>query len=99
MISTIVTNAAIRIARADPSGIWAWRKKFTTRFAMRLPWAPPTSVGVRNSPRIGMNTKMQAVMIPARIWGNRTWRNAWSGRAPRSWAALSWVKSNFSSAA
>ena len=27
--------------------------------------------GVRNSPRIGMNTKMQAVMIPVRIWGTQ----------------------------
>ena len=44
-----------------------------------------------------MKTKMQAVMIPGRICGSRMWRKAWSERAPRSWAAFSWLKSNRSS--
>ena len=46
-----------------------------------------------------MNTKMQAVIRPGRICGSSTWRNAAIGRAPRSWAAVSWVKSNRSSEA
>src|SRR2546423_10347388 len=93
---TTVTNAAMTIARADPSAYCAPRKKFTTRFAIRLPPGPPTSAGVRNSPRIGMNTKMQAVMIPARICGRGAERDALPRGAPPARAPLDWGKSDFS---
>ena len=36
-MSRTVTKAAMMIASADPSGIWAWRVKFTIRFAMSVP--------------------------------------------------------------
>ena len=49
---------------------------------MSTPWVPPTMMGVRNSPMMGMNTKMQAVMMPGRICGSRMCRSAWSGLAP-----------------
>ena len=63
---------------------------------MSTPSVPPTSVGVRYSPSTGMNTKMQAVTMPGLISGSRMRTNAAPGGAPRSWAARSSVKSNFS---
>ena len=54
-----------RSPTAAPCAICAPRKKLITRLPIRTPCVPPTTIGVRNSPMIGTNTKMQAVMIPA----------------------------------
>src|SRR3954470_4469510 len=49
--------------------------------------------------RIGMKTKMTAVVMPGRIWGNRIRVIAVRAVAPRSIAALNWSQSKRSSEA
>ena len=46
-------------------------KKLTMRLPIITPRVPPTSCGVRYSPRIGMKTKITAVTIPGLICGSR----------------------------
>lgn len=92
-------TATTSSAAAAPRVYWAPVKNVVMRLPIITPRVPPTSCGARYSPRIGMNTKMTAVMIPTRTCGSITLRIARSGLAPRSVAARSWFQSKRSSTA
>jgi hypothetical protein len=97
--SRTTIRAAISSAAAAPRVYCAPWKKLTIRLPIITPFAPPTSCGVRYSPRMGMKTKITAVTIPGSTCGSMIRRIAVSGVAPRSIAARSWSQSKRSSAA
>ena len=59
--------------------------------------APATGKLLEIASGSGQHAYAGAKAMPGLICGNRMCRKAWMGGAPRSWAAVSWVKSNRSS--
>jgi len=98
-MSRTVTKTAITIARPIPRRYCAPRKKLTTRFAIRLPDAPPTSDGVRKLTQDRDEHEDAGRDDAGADLGQENQAECLVRARTQVLAALNWAKSNFSSAA
>ena len=86
----MTTPTIITMARAHARGqlLLLNISSQTTRPIIRFS-APPSSEGMTNSPKQGMNTNMEPATTPERLKGTVTNQKVCHGVAPKSWDASS----------
>ena len=76
------------IEAADPNGqSLAVKNWFFIKFPIIIVFAPPIKSEMKNKPKVGMKTNIEAATIPGIVNGTVTLVNTCHGLAPKSLAA------------